>query len=587
MDIAITGIGIVSAIGANSQDVLASLKQGISGITNMKYLESEHKELPVGEVKLSNQEMAKLLDIDDYEYLSRTTLMGALAVKEAIDSNGKLNVRGHKKITFISGTTVGGMDITEKYYTQMKSDDRHLRALNSHDCGSSSDAIVDILGFYKPNVCTISTACSSALNAIIIGSEMLKSGETDIVIAGGTEALSKFHLNGFNTLMILDHERCRPFDATRSGINLGEGAAYLVLQRADDAKKEKQNIQGYITGYGNACDAFHQTASSENGEGAYLAMTKALAMASLEPKDIDYVNAHGTGTQNNDQSESVSLKRVFGEKMPLVSSTKAYTGHTTSASGSIEAVICLIAMHNNFVPGNLGWENPMADGIIPTLGVEDATLNNVLCNSFGFGGNDSSIVISSKSLSVCESEKTEYDYEIASSVVIDDEEQLKDYKEFISVAEARRMGKLMKAATITSMKALRDAGVECPDAIITATAFGMLETSEKFLEDMCVNGESLLKPTLFMQSTHNTIGSSIAIRTKCHGYNVTYTQGMISYDWALKDAERLIRTGQARTVLVGVHDESTQTFRDFQTRLGDEPTPMIYSKSIVLKKKED
>ena len=144
------------------------------------------------------------------------------------------------------------------------------------------------------------------------------------------------------------------------------------------------------------------------------------------------------------------------------------------------------------------------------------------------------------------------------------------------------MGKLMKAATMSSLKALQAAGIETPDAIITATAFGMLETSEKFLLDMLENGEETLSPTLFMQSTHNTIGSAIAIRTKCHGYNMTYSQGKDSLEWALRDARRLIATGKAKTVLVGCHDEATPLFQEFCRRMGKPVPQEIYSRSIVL-----
>jgi 3-oxoacyl-(acyl-carrier-protein) synthase len=166
--------------------------------------------------------------------------------------------------------------------------------------------------------------------------------------------------------------------------------------------------------------------------------------------------------------------------------------------------------------------------------------------------------------------------------IIDNVEQLAELRDFISPGEARRMGRLMKAATITSLKALRAAGVECPDAIITATAYGMLETSEKFLTDMLENGEETLSPTLFMQSTHNTLSSAIAIRLGCHGYNMTYTQGSDSLEWALRDARRLIETGRARTVLVGCHDEATPMFQAFFRRMGKPEPPMLYSRSIVL-----
>ena len=147
--------------------------------------------------------------------------------------------------------------------------------------------------------------------------------------------------------MILDHHRCRPFDDTREGLNLGEGAAFVVLESQEMATRRGVVPHAYLTGYGNACDAFHQTASSNDGEGAVLSMELALEMTHLTPKDIQYVNAHGTGTPNNDESESVALQRVFGENMPLVSSTKSFTGHTTSASAGIETVICILAMQHN------------------------------------------------------------------------------------------------------------------------------------------------------------------------------------------------------------------------------------------------
>lgn len=576
MNIAVTGIGIICAIGNDAPSVLNSLKEGKSGIGTMKYLKSKHKELPVGEVKLSDEEMKTMLGVDAGTIVSRTTLMGAISLRQALEDS-KADIKG-KRVVVISGTTVGGMDVTEQYFQQMKTEDEALSLLDKHNCGSSTRDIADIAGLKDADVVTISTACSSAVNSIILGSEMLKAGEADIVIAGGAEGLSKFHLNGFNTLMILDHEQCRPFDKTRAGLNLGEGAAFVVLEKDD-----KHNP--FIVGYGNRCDAFHQTASSENGEGAYLAMKDALEMAGLKAEDIQYINAHGTGTPNNDPSESAAIRRIFGDKMPLISSTKGFTGHTTSASGSIETVISILAMRNDFVPGNYGWATADEACIKPTMSVENIELNNVICNSFGFGGNDSSLIISKTPLHSKTPANEHVEIETAACEVIDDAEQLKDFREFISPMEARRMGKLMKASTLTSLRALKVAGIECPDAIIAATANGMLETTEKFLEDIDTNDEELLKPTLFMQSTHNTLSSAIAIRTKCHGYNITYSQGEQSLAWAMRDAERLIKSGKAETVLVGYHDESTPLFQDFCQRAGKAVPPMIYSKSIVLRKK--
>lgn len=574
--ISITGLGIICSIGNNADEVLDSLRKGESGVRSMKYLQSKHQDIPVGEVQLSNEEMKQKLGIESSAPISRTSLMGAIAIRQAL-KDAKIEDLEGKRVAVISGTTVGGMDITERYFEQMKTDDSLLDLPQNNECGKSTLEMTEMAGIKNAEVCTISTACSSALNSIILGTEMLKRDEVDIVIAGGSESLSIFHLNGFNTLMILDKERCRPFDDTRAGLNLGEGAAFVVLE------KDKAEGKAFVAGYGNRCDAFHQTASSDNGEGAYLAMKDAIDMAGIKAEEVQYVNAHGTGTPNNDLSESQALKRIFGDNMPDVSSTKSFTGHTTSASGSIETVICVLAMQNGFVPGNLGWKNQIEGGITPTLGRDDAKLENVICNSFGFGGNDSSLVISSSpKTSGNNDEENDDEIKVASEVIITEAEELKGLKEFVSPMESRRMTKLIKAAYLSSLRALKEAGVECPDAIITATSRGMLELSEQFLEDIINNGEELLKPTIFMQSTHNTLSSAIAIRTKCHGYNITYSQGDDSMKWAMRDAERLLKTGKAKTVLVGSFDESTPTFSSFVERAGGVAPKNIYAKSIVL-----
>lgn len=584
--VVITGEGVVCAIGTDKEQVLEALRKKRSGIGTMRYLRSVHKELPVGEVPLSDDEMRQQLGVEQQSYLNRTTLMGMLAVRQAL-SDAHIDVRQVQehplRIVLISGTTVAGMDVTEHFFQDMQASDEHLACLRNHSAGSSTRLIADYFGIFQ-DYTTISTACSSAANALILGANMLKAGQCDMVVAGGAEALSVFHLNGFNSLMILDHERCRPFDDTRAGLNLGEGAAFVVLESLSSAQQRGAEIHGYLSGYGNACDAFHQTASSDNGEGAFLAMTQALQMAGLQPADIQYVNAHGTGTPNNDQSESVALRRVFGERMPMVSSTKSFTGHTTSASGSIETVICLLTLRHQFVPANLGWSQQMADGIVPTLGEEHCELHHVLCNSFGFGGNDSSLIVSR-----CQTDCLTAPFEsfggairIASRVEITSEEQLAEIRDYVKPLEARRMGKIMKSSLLSSLKALQEAGIAQPDAIITGTALGCLENSEKLLMQMVEEGEVMLKPTYFMQSTHNTISSNIAIRLGCHGYNVTYTQDDDSLTWALRDAELLLRSGQCKTVLVGCHDETTPLFRELMKRLGEPEQPAVHSIAMVL-----
>lgn len=370
---------MVSAIGVGKDANLESLLHARSGVGAVRYLATGLKDFPVGEVPLSNRELAGLTGAP--ENWPRTTLLSICALQEALAQAGLADGSGMR---LIGGTTVGGMDVTEKAFPVYSP---------NHGCGASTDMAALFIGGFD-DATTLSTACSSAANAMIFGANLLRTGQYQRVVVGGSESLSNYHLNGFNSLMILDREPCRPFDATRAGLNLGEGAAYLVLETADSARTRGAKPLARLSGFGNACDAFHQTASSENGEGAFLAMKKALDLAGLKASDIDYINAHGTGTPNNDASESTALKRIFTEGAPLVSSTKAFTGHTTSASGSIEAVFCLLALQHGFVPPQLNWSEPDASCVTPCTSALKKTLKHILSNAFGFGGNDSSIILS-------------------------------------------------------------------------------------------------------------------------------------------------------------------------------------------------
>lgn len=567
----ITGSGIISAIGVGKEATLQSLREHRTGVAKLQYLNTIHTHLPAGEVKMSDEDMREHLHLDGSVQTNRTSLMGSMALQEALADAG-LSHEQCADATFISGTTVGGMDYTERHFLEMMESDEHLALLNTHDCGSTSQAMVDALGLRVARILTPSTACSSATNAIIMGCNLIKTGRADIVIAGGSESLSKFHYNGFNTLMILDDQQCRPFDATRKGLNLGEGAAFLVLESEASVRRRGVTPHFQVDGYGNACDAFHQTASSDNGEGAYRAMSEALTMAGLRPEDIDYVNAHGTGTPNNDVSESAALMRVFGEQMSPVSSTKSFTGHTTSASGSVESVICMLAMEHSFLPENLGWKNAMPDGITPTTGGTGVELQHVMCNGFGFGGNDSSVILSKVDASThADAEDCSKKIYVRSVCTHRPTDEAIDVSQFVPKLEARRMCRLLKTAIYTSMTALKDAGLQSPDGIISSTKYGMLDNSEKFLTQMCAEGEELLKPTLFMQSTHNTIGGMLGIRTKCHGYNITFSNGEKSLRDAILDARLQLELGRLGTVLVGYYDELTPGFAQMSERLHHHP----------------
>ncbi|MGN0281672.1 MAG: beta-ketoacyl synthase N-terminal-like domain-containing protein [Prevotella sp.] len=558
--IVITGVGTVSAIGNNKAETLLALKESRSGIAMPRYLDSIHRDLPVGEVKLSNAELAAMTGEDSGA--GRAVLIGIKALDEALDE-AALKDGDLSETAFISGTTVGLMDIHEQAYGLNRD------ASSIGDCQQCSEAIARHFGQFA-QVSTCSTACSSAANAFILGANMIRCGMFKRVVVGGTECLTRFHLNGFNTLMILDHEPCRPFSADRAGLNLGEGAAYFVLETEESAAQRGVSAVAKLTGWGNACDAFHQTATSDDGIGPFLSMQKALAMAGLVPADIDYINAHGTGTQNNDITESRAISRLFGETLPYISSTKAMTGHATSSSGAIEIAFCILALQHNLIPANLRFAKSDADCIVPVgTTITNISLQHVLCNSFGFGGNDTSIVLSRSEVSGEKSDEREVRNEGCEVLsIVDFSEIAEEEKPKIPPLVARRLSGVLRRALITSIVAMERAGVRKPDAIVTGTALGCIEETKAFLDDIYDNGEQLLKPTNFINSTHNTIGSLIATRTGNHGYNSTYSSGCHSLDDALLDAWLQIQTGDIETALVGCHDEAGEFARAVVLRAG-------------------
>jgi len=389
----VTGLGIISGLGDNVQENLTSLLNLRSGIGFIRHIETSLRdELLVSEVPMANQELKLHAGVPEGEAYSRNTLLGIIAAKEAF-LHARLKDHLSLRIGLISGTTVGGMDQCEKYYHDFLTNDSKNAFIDIYDCADSTEKIADSLGL-KGFITTISTACSSAANSIMFASRMMKAGKLDCAVAGGTESLTKFHLNGFNALKILDKQPCRPFDAMRNGINLGEGAAFLILETEDANKKTGNKVICELVGYGNACEAFHQTASSPDGTGAYLAMKKALEMSGEKPDAVDYINAHGTGTDNNDLSEGRAIENLFTGKIPHVSSTKPFTGHMTSAAGSAESIISILGLQNGIIWPNMNYSNPMPELKFQPVRemIRGIDLNIVMSNSFGFGGNDSSLI---------------------------------------------------------------------------------------------------------------------------------------------------------------------------------------------------
>lgn len=388
----VTGMGVISAIGNNTAENLTHLRNGRTGISKARYVKSNYGEThPFAEVKSSAEELRSQLNLKTTRGLTRTDYIAFTALKEAIE-NSQLTSQeiSSEQTAFISASTIGGMCNTDNLY-----EDANLISNGSEFVESykGSTHILKIAKEYNLSgiVDAINTACSSSANAIMLGAKLIKSGRATRAIVGGTDCIGKFSVNGFNALQIMSNEACAPFDENRKGLNLGEGAAYLILESEETVGNKKTYAE--ILGYGNSNDAFHPSSLSEDAIGVVECISRALRNAKINPEEIDYINTHGTATGNNDITELTGINKVFNG-FPPFNSTKSYTGHTLGAAGAIEAVYSILSINNNELYPSLNCNNSIPPfNQFPITEFTKATIKTVLSNSFGFGGNCTSLII--------------------------------------------------------------------------------------------------------------------------------------------------------------------------------------------------
>jgi len=388
----VTGMGIITAIGDNVETNRQSLIHGKCGISAITLFPTKYAGvLPAGEIKIETKELSKKLNAHE-RGVTRTELLALHAFREAVADAGLSNTEISSGNTgLIGATTVGGMCLTDELYHDANKNDDGSEYLSSYDCGSST---LYLQSKYKVGgiINTINTACSSSANAIMYGARLIKNGLANRVIAGGVDSLAKFTINGFNSLHILSKQPCRPFDRERQGLNLGEGAAFIVLEKEEDCNGKK--IYAEVSGYGNSNDAFHPSSISDDGEGPFLSMQRALNEAALSPADINFINAHGTATENNDETESRAMLRLF-DQPPLFTSTKGNTGHTLGAAGAVEAIYSILNLYHQEIYPAINFSVPIeSTGLKPVQQYTQLQLNHIMSNSFGFGGNCTSLIFS-------------------------------------------------------------------------------------------------------------------------------------------------------------------------------------------------
>jgi 3-oxoacyl-[acyl-carrier-protein] synthase II len=393
----VTGIGIICALGEQKETFWNELSQGKCGLGEVDLFEvSGYRSRMGGQVR--NVDLLSRLSPRECRRMGRCDQLGLWAAQEAL-KEAKIMERNvsPERVAVVMGAGAGGVFEAEKYRRQLYEGRPRPRPslLMPFPACNLTDAIGNLYGFSGVRS-TIATACSSSATAIGYGADLIRSGKADVVVAGGAESLSELTFSGFNALRSVDRKTCRPFDRNREGLVLGESGSILVLESEEFAALH--GVSGYaeVMGYGISADAYHMTSPDLQGEGAERSMSNALASAGIPPEEVDYINAHGTGTVINDKVETQAIKRLFGESshsLPI-SSVKSALGHCLGAAGAVEAIAAILALYHGVVPPTLNYEEPDPDCDLDYVPNEarKVSIGVALSNSFAFGGNNTTLV---------------------------------------------------------------------------------------------------------------------------------------------------------------------------------------------------
>ena len=385
-----SGLGIVSPYGAGVKSFWTGLAAGTCTIKPITLIDTEgFRSRIAAEVPA---EVVATLGVSRRR--SRADRLALAAAREALADAG-LEGAARRRAALLIGAVGGGMlEGEDWYWGEVRGrPSGSIRALRSILPLSHAETLGGRLGLTGPKE-TVVMACASGAASIALGADLVRAGVTPTALVGGVDALTHICFMGFNALKVLDPTPCRPFDRDRRGMSIGEAAAFLVVEDADHCRARGGRVHARLAGYGMTTDAHHVTAPHPEGEGMIHAMEQALADAGLPPSAVGYVNAHGTGTPQNDRAEAMALRRVFGEGGVLVSSTKSLVGHTMAAAGSVEAAATILALQHGLLPPTAGLEHLDPDVPFDCLPItaRPAEVGAALSNSFGFGGQNVSLV---------------------------------------------------------------------------------------------------------------------------------------------------------------------------------------------------
>jgi 3-oxoacyl-(acyl-carrier-protein) synthase len=505
-----------------------------------------------------------LYEIDEATSFPRTHLLAAVAARQAMDG------WSCPPDAIILGTTTGGILSTEQL---LRDSDQHKERYQHHGLNTVADYLALQLNCTGPAL-VVSTACSSGVVAIALALRMLRRGQAETVLAGGVDSLSRLTYFGFHSLQLVDQAGCKPLDRDRQGMAVAEGAGMLLL-----TTKKTDTCLAELLGAGLSCDAYHPAAPHPEGQGAFRAMQQALTDAGLCPDNIDYINLHGTGTPDNDLAESKAVRRLFSLPPPL-SSIKGASGHSLAAAGAIEAVVATMTIARGLMPANTGLQT-----VDPSLGLQPLThplelpARAVLSNSFGFGGNNGSLIIgAADTFQQAPSRQRRERLAIhgyscltgagdsAATIA-----RIGEGETFAGMAEEktfssnlpprmiRRLKRLPKmtlslaaAAYENGKKTVTDG--QKPSSVFMGAGWGALSETYDFLTRLTESREQFPSPTDFVGSVHNGPASQVAIMFGATGPNITTSGGDYSFEQAVMAAELMLEDATQPALILGVEE---------------------------------
>ncbi|PWK15854.1 beta-ketoacyl-[acyl-carrier-protein] synthase family protein [Tumebacillus permanentifrigoris] len=604
--IAVTGIGIICANGNNVEDFWRSVTSNKSGIKvvssiDMSGIDTQY----AGEIDGYNPaDHFSPQEVQEYDIAGQLSI---IAAREAVQV-AKLDLASVDpyRVGVILGTSLGGMRSGEEFHAQwiqegIKEADPSL--LYKYVIHIPVDSVSKSLKLKGPKS-VISNACAAGTNSIGYAADIIRSGRADAMFAGGVDPLCRLSMSGFNTLGALSAEHCAPFSKSE-GLNIGEGAGVLLLERMDLALERGATILGEVLSYALSADAYHITAPDPAGAGGMRSMRRALEKAAITEQDVDYINGHGTGTKANDSSEPVGVRTLFKGNVPM-SSTKSMLGHMLGAAGAGEGVTSILAINNNFLPATINFDHE-ANGFkdidfVPNEG-RQAEVNTVMSNSFAFGGNNASILLgkfeeqrelpsvrdnkrvvitglgaiagqSAKAeeifakfeagehafTAIDEFDTTEYD-----GVKLGSKIPEMPFEKLVNRALLRRMDELGKQACAATKMALDDAKLKVDTknseriGVLFATGTGPLKTVEAFNRTVISKGAEHAEAQLFPNTVMNAAAGHVCLNFKIKGPTTTITSGGTAGINALFYATELIKHGDANAVIVIAADEFNET----------------------------